>query len=261
MTWSFSRANSYATCPWGWKLQYLDHVPQEDSAFGEWGSLCHSVFEDYAKGKLAVYELGQAYDERYLDYVQHDFPPSRGTPLGESYYQRGKEIFDSFEGFPPFWEILGVELKVEWEIHGYRFIGFIDLLARDKETGELLVIDHKSKGQFKSEEEQRHYAHQLYLYAGWVHEHYGAYPSYLIFNMFRAGHMVTIPFNNADMAEAVKWFTDTVQRIYADVDFWDKITLQYDEQGKSLSEYKYNDFFCKYLCGSRYRCSQSGLTL
>ena len=50
MTWSFSRVNAYSTCPRMFKLTYLDHAPKANSAFGEWGSLCHSVYEDFAKG-------------------------------------------------------------------------------------------------------------------------------------------------------------------------------------------------------------------
>ena len=42
------------------------------------------------------------------------------------------------------YEILGVEEKVEFTINGKDFIGYIDLLVKDKKTNEIIIIDHKS---------------------------------------------------------------------------------------------------------------------
>lgn len=258
MTWSFSRINSYRNCALGWKLHYLDHVPQESSGFADWGSLCHSIFEDYAKGELAEYEVLDAYEKRYPEYIHGEFSPCKGKPLAERYYERGQELFLTFNGFPDNLEIIGVEQEVHLDINGRHFIGYIDLLARDKETGDLVVIDHKSKGNFKSEDEKQHYALQLYLYAQWVYEQYGKYPSRLVFNMFRVDDVVVVPFNAEDLERAKQWFTDTIDAIYQDEDFWDKISLEYDQQNKPISEYQCNDFFCRYLCGSRMYCKRSG---
>lgn len=257
MVWSFSRLNSYDTCPYGWKLHYLDHTEQVGSGFADWGSLCHSVFEDYEKGALADFELLDAYEARYPEYMHNDFPPCRGTPLADRYYERGRELFASFSGFPENWEILGVELKVEFEVNDRKFVGFIDLLVRDQHDGKLIVVDHKSKSEFKTEEEKAHYALQLYLYAYWVFLHYEEYPKELIFDMFRVGYMVHIPFEKSDMDLALTWFQDTVDRILCDEDFWDKIAIAYDASNKPLADFQRNDFFCNYLCGSRTSCDRS----
>lgn len=259
MVWSYSRVNSYAQCPYGWKLHYLDHVQQIGSAFAEWGSLCHSIFEDYAKGNLMEYELGDTYVARYYEYLHNEFPPTRGQPLDQKYYERGFELFSTFEGFSGRWEIIGVELEVNLEVGGRKFTGFIDLLARDRETKQLLVIDHKSKSKFKNAKEQSDYAHQLYLYAAWVYQEYGEYPAKLIFNMFRVDEVVVIDFDINELELAKQWFTETINRIYEDVDFWDKIVLMYEQKNLPLSQYKNDDFFCKWLCGSRKHCRRSGL--
>lgn len=257
MIWSFSRLNSYEQCPYGWKLHYLDHVEQTGSGFADWGLLCHSIFEDYEKGNLSDFELLDAYDKRYPQYMHNDFPPIRGVPLADRYYERGRELFASFPGFSDDWDILGVELKVEFEFESKKFIGYIDLLVRDKKDGRLIVIDHKSKSQFKTPEEQAHYAIQLYLYAYWVYLHYGEHPKELIFDMFRADETITIPFRQEDQDSAIHWFTGTIQKIYEDVDFWDRIALQYETKQKPLADFKRNDFFCNYLCGSKHFCERS----
>lgn len=257
MVWSFSRLNAYHLCPYGWKLHYIDHVDQVGSGFADWGSLCHSIFEDYEKGKLLEFELLDAYEERYPQYMHNDFPPIRGTPLADRYYERGRELFASFSSFPENWETLGVELKVEFEIEGKKFLGYIDLLVRDKTDGKLIVIDHKSKSAFRAPEEQAHYAIQLYLYAYWVYLHYGEHPKELIFDMFRAGTTVTIPFSQEDQDAAIQWFLDTIRQIYEDEDFWDCIALEYEVKNKPLSEFKKNSFWCNTLCSSRHFCSRS----
>ena len=259
MTWSFSRVNAYSTCPRMFKLTYLDHAPKANSAFGEWGSLCHSVYEDFAKGNLAEYECGQAYEDRWPQYMKDEFPPSRGVPLGDKYYERGKELFTTFEGFTDNWEILSAEQEVKLRIGEYWFIGYIDLLVRDRRDGKLIVVDHKSKAKFKSEEEKAHYALQLYLYAEWVFEHYGEYPKQLLFNMFRVGEEVTIDFRREDHQSALEWFTSTIRQIYQDSDFWDKIELEYEASNKQMSTYHNSDYFCRYICSCRESCVRSGL--
>lgn len=259
MVWSYSRVNSYAQCPFGWKLRYIDHVSQEGSAFAEWGSLCHSIFEDYAKGELMEYELGDAYEERYYEYMKNEFPPSRGQPLDQKYYERGHELFSMFPGFSDNWEILGVELEVNLEVGGRKFTGFIDLLVRERDTNQLMVIDHKSKSKFKNTQELADYAHQLYLYAEWVYQTYGEYPATLMFNMFRVGEEIKLEFDKDDLDKAKQWFTDVIDAIYEDVDFWDKIVLAYEKKNIPLSKYKNDDFFCRWLCGSRKHCLRSGL--
>ena len=59
------------------------------------------------------------------------------------------------------------------------------------------MLDHKSKGKFKSKKEQAEYARQLYVYAKYVKEKYGKFPKVLIFNMFNAGELIKIPFNKS----------------------------------------------------------------
>lgn len=259
MTWSFSRLNSYHQCPSGWKMQYLDKAEQLDSGFSDWGKLCHSIFEDYGKGILAEYELLDAYTIRYPEYMKGSFPPCRGTPMEEKYCERGKALFASFAGYPENWEILEVERELKIDIKGKKFIGYLDLLVRDKTDGRLILIDHKSKAEFKDENEKQHYAIQLYLYAIWVFEEYHEYPKELLFNMFRVGNQVTIPFNYDDFIAAQEWVCDTIKKIYSDTEFLDKIIIQYQKTGKEVSGYKNDDFFCKYLCGSRNYCVRSGL--
>ena len=90
------------------------------------------------------FELSDEYVKRYDNAVVHSFPPfPKGMP--QKYYDAGKKYFDGFDGFGEKYEILTVEEKFEINIAGYLFVGIADLVLRDKETKEIIVIDHKSK--------------------------------------------------------------------------------------------------------------------
>lgn len=233
MTWSFSRVNSYETCPRMWFLEYLECQKKSGNAFAEWGSLCHSLFERYYKGELEFYQLAKVYKDEYEEAVESPFPFKK---MADGYYSNGLEFFSTFEGQYHDYEIVGVEQRVEMEIGGRKFIGYIDLLLR--KDGEFYVVDFKSKSKFKSDEEKRHYALQLYLYAEYVKEKYGKYPVGMEFNMFRARTHEAVVFEMTEMENAKAWFEQTIQAIYEDEEFAPKP----------------DEWFCKQLCSVSEHC-------
>ena len=46
------------------------------------------------------------------------------------------------------YEIIGVELKLEFKIGKYKFVGYADLVVRNKESGEVILVDHKQATHF-----------------------------------------------------------------------------------------------------------------
>lgn len=258
MVWSYSRITTYANCPAEFKQHYLDDPEHSvDNAFAEFGSLCHMILEEYEAGQLAEYELLDEYDSRYNEVVCHEFPKMRGTSLGDSYYNDGAAYFESFNGFPESWEILGQEIEFEVMVGPYRFRGFIDLLVRDRQDQRLIVVDHKSKNGFHSKKEKAEYAKQLYSYSKYVYEKYGEYPKQLIFNMFRKHELVTIEFSPKDYEATLHWLVAQIDEIYQDLDFWDKITKEYERKGKDIEDFACTDFYCNSLCGCRTSCERS----
>lgn len=258
MVWSHSRVNSYDECPKMFYLTYLDPGEKLESAFAQWGSLCHELLDRFAKHDLLAFELSEEYDRLYPEKMTERFPRLGRTDLDAMYYDQGKAYFEAFEGFPERWEILGSEIEVLLEIRGRRVRGFIDLLVRDKRDGKLIVVDHKSKSKFKTDQELELYSFQLYLYAEWVFRTYGEYPKELIFNMFRTGRWETVSFSRAGLEKAFAWLEETISRIYEDEDFPDKVELRALKEGRSPSPDEEPDFFCRELCDARCRCYRSG---
>lgn len=213
------------------KLQYLDKVPQEGNAFSDYGTFSHLLLENWAKGKLPSIALAEKYEDDYDQAVSHSFPPfPRG--MAQKYYDAGLEYFQSFDGFGDSFEILSVEKKFQIDIGGYPFVGIADLILLDKETGEIVVIDHKSKSMASMKKEITTYRRQLYTYAAHVKETYGVYPSKLIFNMFKEGTTIEEVFSMDFFNDTMQWIISSIENILFETE-WRVCTSSY---------------FCRYVC-------------
>lgn len=248
MIWSFSRLNAFYNCPYEWKRKYLDGEKGEDSFYSEFGSLIHHVWEKYAKGKVARDELVSYYDSKWGKYIKHDL--MNGDEIDfekeQGYYDTGVNHLENQLPDLSRFEILGVEKKVSFEVNGYEMVGYIDLLLKDKETGEITIWDHKSSAmKFKKNGEPykadaqhwKDFQRQLYLYSIPVLEEYGRV-DYLSWNLFRQGYVKTIPWNKEDFEEAKTWALNTIAAI---------------EQEENW-EPKEDFFYCRNLCGYRDSC-------
>lgn len=256
MRFSFSSVNAYYTCP---KMFYLTYILKKDkinNAFAEWGSFCHSILERYYKGELELFELSEEYEAHYKDSVKIRFPDNKYVDMNVSYRDAGKKYFDNFEDDFSDYKIVGVEQQLETKIGRYKFIGYIDLILKDKDEN-FYIVDHKSKSKFSNKSELRHYLFQLYIYSKYIYETYGVYPKQLIFNMFRAGEIVREDFDEKEYIKALNWAESTIDQMYEDDKFSDKILIDYTAKRKSIEEYTYPDFFCCELCSPRKSCPRS----
>ena len=200
-------------------MQYIDDEPGVRNAFAEYGTFVHSVLEKYYKGKISLFDLAEYYKDHYDENVTVEFPRFGMTDLAESYYNSGLRYFDEYEDpFSDNDEVVAVEKKVKMEMSGYPFTGIIDLVLRNRQTGDITIVDHKSHN-FKSKKEVAEYARQLYLYAEIVKREFGEYPKRLTFNTFRNGQVISMDFEIEKVAEVQKWFVDTIAQIYADEEF------------------------------------------
>lgn len=183
------------------------------------------------------FELADAYTAGYDAAVSHYFPPfPRG--LAGKYYEEGLRYFTGFDGFGSEYEILAVEERFEIRLRGNLFVGIADLILRKRETGEIIVIDHKSKSLNSLNKDLKGCKRQLYLYAAYVKEKYGVYPSLLRFNMFRYNDWVDEPFDPAAYEEMLDWTEQTINQICTDQEW------QVSSSG----------YFCRWICSTRSHC-------
>ena len=212
-------------------------MPQDNNAFAEYGTLCHELLEDWANGEKLAFELADAYAERFDTEVVHYFPPFP-RDMGQRYYDAGHQYFLGFDGFGSQYEVVAAEQRFTLQIAGWPFVGVMDLVLRDKTTGKLIVIDHKSKSAKTMKQHMSVYRKQLYLYAAAVEQAYGEPPSHISFNLFRENEMVTEAYDPAVMAEVLQWVEDMIATILSD-DTWEARPSRY---------------FCDHICASADFC-------
>ena len=243
MQWSFSRLNSFYNCAYEWNLHYLQCNKSENGFFGEYGSLIHKILEKYAKNELSLFELNNYYEEHFDECVPHDAPPNRFSDIRQSYYDKGIEYLNNINLDLEKYEILGVEKEIHFKINDKDFVGYIDLLVKDKKTEEIIIIDHKSasikilKNGKISKPDQQHFldfCRQLYLYSIPIIEEYGSV-SKLKWNMFKDQKWIEIPWEQEGYEEAIQWAKDTLELIENEKDW------------RPNPRY----YYCYFLCGQR----------
>lgn len=238
--WSFSKLSAFETCPLSFQLQYLHDPPlsKQQNAWAEYGILCHSLLEEYAKGDLPADQLTAQYKDRYPDVVIHNFPP---YPKGyaEKAFQQGIDYFSSFAGFGDQYEVVSTEEKFRIKIGPYSFIGISDLVLRDKNTGELTVIDHKTKSESSMKNEIDLYKKQLYIYAEHVRQKHGQCPKSIQFNMIKSNQPIIEDFSEEKLNETLQWAEETIDLIYFEHDW----------------EAKPNQYYCRYICPVFQHCA------
>lgn len=249
MTWSFSRLNSYGSCPYAWYNHYLMEEPEEEQFYASFGSFCHELIARYYKCELPSNELISEFLQGYCNRVL-GLRPSPETEW--KYLEQGSAYFEDFKPFPLRTELVEEQifttLKNDSFPDGIKFTGIIDYLGKDG-GGNLVLVDHKSadlkpyskryparptQSDIKLDETLR----QLYLYSEWVKEKYGTYPTELWLNCFRTGTIIKVPFDSQKCEEAVDWALRRVEEICKDDMF-----LPTDDF-----------YYCKWICGQHNNC-------
>lgn len=244
--WSFSSENTYDSCAYAFYLKYI--VESKDGIgnfYAENGKAMHEVLCGIALGDISIENSISEYLNRF-DLICETVSPSTMDKTCEKCcdYLAELEPLD-----PDIYEIIGAEEKLEFKIQGYKFIGYADLILRDKIKNIIILVDHKSADHFfkkdgitplaNQRENFEAYSKQMYLYCKGIEIKYGFLPDICIWNHFKDGGKISkIHFNEEDYIRAQEWAISTIRRIYKDKTF--QANLQY--------------FRCRHLCDFREEC-------
>lgn len=249
MRWSYSRLTSFSQCKYGFYLAYIvkddDLYLNEGNFWAEAGVLVHEILERFFKKEITQQEAAEYFRDNFWDSICYKVKP-------EIMQKTYNQCLDFFENADLSWldnyEILGVEKEIKLTISGYDFIGYIDLLLRDKRDGKIVVLDNKSgepfftkSGTVKKSSEHSFYKYekQMTLYSRGVYEEYGEYPKELVWLHFKSGGALSVvPFDLHKYKDAVQWLIDTIHDVENEDDF----------------QASYEFFYCKNLCGFRDSC-------
>ena len=163
-------------------------------------------------------------------------------------YEKCVSYLEQIEPLDDRYEIIGVEKRLSFPLSIYKFIGIIDLILKDKKTGEIIIVDHKSSKHFLKKdgtplkatlEEFNAYKKQMYLYCKAVENCMDLQVNKIVWHHFKDGGVLTvIPFDPAEYNNTVKWAENIIQDIKTDETF----------------EAKQSYYRCKELCPFRETC-------
>lgn len=235
MVWSYSRIESFNDCPYRFFLKYISKCKDADKFYASYGSFMHKLIENYYRGILSK-------DEMLTEFLTGFSKNVKGTRPQESTVQKYIRCgVEYLKGFQPFkYPMVEVEKRVEFEIEGMKFVGYIDYLG--EENGEYYIIDNKSRDlkprsnrekPTVKDKELDSMLKQLYIYSAAVKQEYGKFPKALCFNCFKSGVFIEEPFREEAYNEAISWVKRSVADIKSTDDF-----------------YPNREFFsCFYICG------------
>lgn len=244
MTWSYSRLQSFLKCPHGFFVHYITGEEEDDTFLASYGSFVHQIHQLVFSGYLKRDEAAIYYLENFGDFVHGGITKE----IFSSYYKGAYEYFKNMPKFDG--QIVGVEKEFRFDVLGYPFVGYADLITREEDG--LVLYDHKAKilkpysgrkKPTKTDLELDEYSRQLYLYAHAMHEEYGEYPKQMVFNCYRNRTLIKMDFHEDKLHNTLCWCDDLIHKI-----------RDYDKWNPDI------DFFkCKYLCGLNERCDYHDL--
>lgn len=225
MTHSFSRDHSYEQCPYYFYLKYIENRDGESNYYAANGKAMHEVFEELFSGKITIDECPQAYSDKY-DLICERVKQSTMDKTFEVCMDYLCQIDDIDRDK---YEILGVEMKLEFKIGKYKFQGYVDLLVRHKETGEVILIDHKQATHFMQKDGVTPlknqlanfvaYKKQMYIYCKGLLDTKGIQVDKIVWNHFKENKLTIIPFKKEEMDKTCKWVEYIIEKIKKDKEF------------------------------------------
>lgn len=252
----YSHLNSVDSCPYSFYMELIETEPDgspkelQSNFFAEYGTMMHKVLEDWARGLITIDQMPDEYAAIYADYVVTPPPPYMVAYKSKA-YDKGLDYFKTFVGFPGL-DIVSAEEHFEMDFPlsdgtTRPLAGTIDLVARDHETGRLVILDHKSKSMKEFKKHRDEMYRQQYLYSAWVEHKYGELPSRLMFNLFKESVLDETPFDEEEYRRTLKWAEDRMLEM-EERDLFTWLDLKPEP-----------DFFCNEVCSVRKYCPNGSL--
>ena len=228
MTWSFSRLHAWEQCPYAFYLKYIEQRDGESNYYAANGKCMHEVFEAILTNQIPLDECTQCYADKY-DLICETTKQS----TMDSTYEKCIDYLCTIDGIDlEKYEILGVELKLDFNIGKYKFVGYADLVVKNKKSGEVILVDHKQATHFMKKdgtplknqlENFLAYRHQMYIYCKGLKDYFGIDVNKIIWHHFKDnGELTIIPFEADEYEETLQWAANTIEKIKKDKKFLNK---------------------------------------
>ena len=246
---SYSSVSTFDTCPYSFKLIYIDAIPRGvGNFFSQYGSFVHECFEKFFMDKLESYELSDYYMDNYNDKVTMP-PPPNPPGMAEKYKEQGLTFFNNFSFPREDYEVIAVENRIDFEMDGIMLVAKPDLIIRNIKTQKVSLFDYKTATPYRIDKRSgaeiadasriAGYHKQLYIYTYAIRNHMGIPIDEITLWYPRLNKVVTEVWNQAEEDSAIKWLTDAINKIRTEEDF------PYNNS---------NNYFCGNLCNAKSFC-------
>ncbi len=189
---SYSQYSTWFKCPAKWKLDYLEGKRIFEGSINMcFGTAIHDAFQEYIKVlytdghvKAESVDLIGIFKKKFDEELKSEKNPVKYTEDEYTeFFFDGEDIIKTFlqtsnrmKHFPSKkYEFIGVEIPIELEIkNNIRFVAFLDLVLKDKQTGTYKILDFKtsSTGWNKYMKEDEGKYSQLMLYKAFYSQVY-----------------------------------------------------------------------------------------
>jgi len=229
-TYSYSKINSFISCPFKFKLSYLDKEVRDfgTSIEGHLGTTVHSTLEklykDLSHGKLnSKKEILDFYKKEWEKTLKKDTKIVKEQYSEKDSYNKGKKhISDYYDTYSPFDQdyTIGLEMQIYLKLGDdkYSLTGYIDRLAIKKD-GTDVIHDYKTSGTLPTNEyidEDK----QLALYSIAVKEKYpDAKKVELVWHYLGFGKEIRITKSDEKLEEIKKSIKSWIDKIEEEKEF------------------------------------------
>ncbi len=244
--YSYSSASTFETCPYAFKLTYIDlSLPKKDNFYSQYGTLIHNCNEQYFSGKIEMFELPKCFNDNY------DLIVTDSEPMGndEKYRMQGEDFFNNFSLDRNDYDILLIEDKIDFDLNSHVAVAKPDLVMREKSSGIIGLYDYKTSSTFRIDrytgkevadtKKLEGYYRQMFIYTYALRIGKGIPVDTITLWFTRPERMVTIEWDEEKENQAIQWFSNTIDKI----------------KKENLFPYNNkNSYFCNNLCGVRNFC-------
>jgi hypothetical protein len=197
---SYSQYTTWANCPQGWKLRYVDgHKLDDGSIHTIFGSAMHEVIQEWLdilinKSETVAnsLDLDESLKSKFHEHFKKAikevdgikvFPSDRKTL--EEFYHQGTEILAYVQKhqkklFPTQnTKLVGIEFPIDVEVRkGVKYVGFVDIITKNEKTGMINIYDLKTSraGWTQSQKSDKTKISQLLLYKKFISELFAVDP-------------------------------------------------------------------------------------
>lgn len=144
--WSWSKYNSYKTDPYGWMLNYLQHVKgTRKSIYSVEGGVCHDIVERYYNKEISYEDMINEYEDKLIELnmagLKYNRSDEKANESTATKYENNVRLF--YKNHIPIEGKTITEQFVTIKVGDNYFQGYIDFINKDKD-GNYIITDWKT---------------------------------------------------------------------------------------------------------------------